>query len=617
MAMASSKDAKRSDPRKQGKFIDGGDRVPLVNEIIFYYLMFVSLTLPNIIFSGVGWFDTLHIMKWTFAMVPIALVCLIGGLKLVIFGPERTDFKLDAFALIWLFMLAYISIQPLWVRHIMSWSTYYKEWFFFACLIGAYVFCYNLFKDRSYLRLCLFCSCINAAANAIFAELLFYSLNGPFPFIMNVPGNYIGNTGQQNMFGLWMSIALANGVYLHMTSDFKKPGFGEKFYNYANLLMIAVNAWGLWNSTSRSAAMGLFTAMIILAVMVHRAHDKTSMRKIGQSLAIVLIMLAATVIVGNIYPNRPANALLGKTLDMFENAGNVANRREIWITSWEVVKSDPIRGVGIGQYKWHYLEGQRRAFVTHPEMKWQFTYWAHNEYLQWFAEFGIFGLVLLLALGAWWLWCFRKALIAEKISSECMWACAMLFLIFADAILTRPFHRIENAVWISLAFAIANRELLPYSFKWSEIKHASIYRIFGIFAAAISLVALFFLASGLRGDQYLWRSTRTRDAGLQRYLIDEALRLPMARDDAEQQYAYHLMAVATATRKRDDWNKALVQLYRTYTIRPQAKQLIEIINLARQLGNTEILNKAVIYLQPNVPATPGAQSPDKPQSGSR
>lgn len=610
MTKASAKAPNRGGAGKNYDYPNGGN-IPLVDKAIFYYLMFVSLALPNIIFSGIGWFDTLHIMKWAFAMVPVAIICLIGGLKLGIFGPQRTDFKLDSFALIWLLMLGYISIQPLWVRHIMSWSTYFKEWFFFACLIGAYIFSYNLFKDKSYFRLALFCSCVNAAANAIFAELLFYNLNGPFPFIMNVPGNYIGNTGQQNMFGLWMSIALANGIYLYITSDFKKSGLGSRCFNYANFLMMCINAWGLWNSTSRSAVAGLLAGMVIMAVMLHRYHNRAAMLKLGQSFILLIVMLAATVIVGTVYPNRPANMLLGKTLDMFENTGNIANRREIWITSWEVVKSDPIRGVGIGQYKWHYLDGQRRAFVTHPEMKWQFTYWAHNEYLQWFAEFGILGLALLVAVGLWWLWCFRKALMAEKISSECMWASAMLFLIFCDAILTRPFHRIENAVWISLAFAIANRELLPYNLKWFEIKSSAVYRVFGIFAAVVSVAALCFLTSGLMGDQYLWRSVRTNNAGLQRYLVAQALKLPMARDDAEQQYAYHLIAVASSTRKRVDWEKALSQLYKSFTIRPQAKQLIEIVNIARQLNNREILSKVMIYLQP-APPVPPVLSRDRP-----
>lgn len=96
---------------------------------------------------------------------------MIGGSMLGIFGPERTDFKLDAFGLVWLLMLVYITVQPMWVN-ITSWSTYAKEWFFFATLWGAYLFCYNLFKDSGYHKVILWAANLNAAINIIFAELL-------------------------------------------------------------------------------------------------------------------------------------------------------------------------------------------------------------------------------------------------------------------------------------------------------------------------------------------------------------------------------------------------------------------------------------------------------------
>ena len=66
-----------------------------VSNKIFYLLTFVSLGLPNLVFSGLGWFDTLHIMKWSSAMVPIALISMIGGLSLALYGNELTDFKIE------------------------------------------------------------------------------------------------------------------------------------------------------------------------------------------------------------------------------------------------------------------------------------------------------------------------------------------------------------------------------------------------------------------------------------------------------------------------------------------------------------------------------------------
>lgn len=80
---------------------------------LFFCLAFISLALPNLIFSGPRFFDTLHIMKWVFAMIPVAVMAIVGGVRLCFYGAGRTGFRLDSFGLLWLGMLIYISIQPL------------------------------------------------------------------------------------------------------------------------------------------------------------------------------------------------------------------------------------------------------------------------------------------------------------------------------------------------------------------------------------------------------------------------------------------------------------------------------------------------------------------------
>lgn len=294
-----------------------------------------------------------------------------------------------------------------------------------------------------------------------------------------------------------------------------------------------------------------------------------------------------------------AYALINKTMDMVMNTSSFGKRRDIWKTSWTIFMEHPIKGVGIGHYKWHYLEGQKIALQKYPEIKWQFTYWAHNEYIQWFAEFGIFGAIMLLWTAGWWLWKFIRHITQKKILSlEASWACAMLFLILFDAIFSRPFHRIENVVWLSFAFAIANRELLPLSYNWSEVRHTSIYRLLGCFIAVISITGLVFLASGLVGDKYLRKAFNTQNAQIQAESISIARRLPMSKDDAEEQYAYHLIAVAKVTHKRKDWDNAVDQLYRSYVIRPKAKQLMELISLSSQIQKKELIEVLVPYLPP-------------------
>lgn len=576
--------------------------VHAVHPMIFYFLMFVSLGLPNLIYSGISWFDTLHIMKWTFAMVPVAIISVVGGISLALYGNDRTDFKIDLFGFLWLIMLGYISIQAVWVN-ITSWSTFMKEWFFFATLTAIYIFSFNLFKDARAHRTVLWIANINAGINVIFAELLIRNMNGPFPFIMNVPGNYIGNTGQQEMFGLWMAMAVMNGIYLNAAYSEVSDGLTRNMrractIRYMNLGLLALNSWGMWNSTTRAGFLSLITGTLIISLIFKQNDRKQMLKKVGQGVAIVVLMLALNIGMSYFGFGR-AYALINKTMDMVMNTSTFGKRRGIWKTSWAIFMEHPIKGVGIGHYKWHYLEGQRLAFQKDPDMEWQFTYWAHNEYLQWFAEFGIFGVIMLISAAVWWIWRFIKSLSQKKmLSLEASWACAMLFLILFDAVFSRPFHRIENVVWLSFAFAIANRELLPLSYTWSEVRYTSIYRVLGIFICTISVFGLVFLWNGLAGDKYLRYAADTDRAELQAEYIKKAMSKAMTRDEAEEQYANHLMAVAKVTRDPQDWANAINQMYRSFTIRPQAKQLMELLNLARQIRNQELLKALVPYLPP-------------------
>ena len=601
---------------KSKKFKQGADggllgsgSVPFVPSWIFYPLIFISLALPNLIYSGTGWFDTLHIMKWAWTMVPIALLSLIGGGMLAVYGSERTGFRLDLFGWIWLGLLAFVSIQPFWAD-IFSRSTYMKEWFFFATLLAAYIFCYNLFDSEKTLRCLLWLANLNAAVNIVFAELLIRDMNGIFPLIMNVPGNYIGNTGQQEMFGLWMAMAAMNGIFLHLA--YFQMSDKYKIYKYANMFMLAFVSWGLWNSTTRAGVLSLLTGIIILSTIIWNCKPRRLLKQVGIASLIVIFMLVMNIATGYFGWSRSYD-FLNKTSDMFMSGGNIGGRREIWITSWNVVKEHPLAGVGLGHYKWHYLEGQREAFVTHPEMKWQFTFWAHNEYLQWLAEFGLFGALILLGAAVWWIWSFIQALRQKKdLSYSAIWGCCFVFLIWFDAIFSRPFHRIENVIWLSLAFALSNRQLLPESLSFTEIRHKVVYRLLGFFLAAVAVMGMVFLYSGCMADKDLRAAAQTTNASLQRYRIDQALKSSMERDEAGEQLAYHLLAVANVTKKPEDLAAGIMQLYKSFRTRPQAKQLMELLSLAQRTNNQALLSELVRYLKPSsYQVRPGAHPVSK------
>ena len=106
--------------------------------------------------------------------------------------------------------------------------------------------------------------------------------------------------------------------------------------------------------------------------------------------------------------------------------------------------------------------------------------------------------------------------------------------------------------------------------------------------------------------------SETTNASLQRYRIDQALKSSMERDEAGEQLAYHLLAVANVTKKPEDLAAGIMQLYKSFRTRPQAKQLMELLSLAQRTNNQALLSELVRYLKPSsYQVRPGAHPVSK------
>ena len=207
--------------------------VPLVPAWLLMPLWFISLASPNLIYSGVNFADTLHILKWTVTGVPVAVAVLIAGLRFLRYGAKRIQIKFDAFAIIWALILIYCALQPLWVD-IKSPTAFALEMVCFVTVWAFYVISVSSFPDWG-LRPVLILANLNACINVMFAELQIRNMNnfaflkGTFfsdliqysSIILPTPGNYIGNTAQQNMFGLWVAVSVLGAVYLYVYDAWK------------------------------------------------------------------------------------------------------------------------------------------------------------------------------------------------------------------------------------------------------------------------------------------------------------------------------------------------------------------------------------------------------------
>lgn len=639
-------------------------RLPLVPPALLVPLWFAALALPNLVYSGVSFYDTLHIMKWTVAGLPVAAALLVAGWRLALYGRERIDFGIDLFGVLWAVLLAYCVAQPAWVG-IASFTTLVHELICFAAVWAFYVVTVASFPNRA-LRPLLWLANVNAAVNVLFAELQIRNLNDlaflrdvPLlggladlsALILPTPYNYIGNTAQQNMFGLWMAVCVMSSVYLYVAYAVTPSGKRRHpAVTALNLLLMAVNTWGLWNSTSRSGILSLFVGLVVLGLVVLAHFGRDYAKRLG-----LVVLLFAAVLGGAMLVNRArAVELVAKTMDMVQDTASVGGRRGIWTTSWTMFRQHP-QGVGVGQYKWHYLEAQREAFKTR-DYTWQYTHWAHNEFLQWFCETGVVGGVLLLLMfGLWFLAFFdkifnRKVLFSflvllgicvvlffsghfgrgkqfviavcslclviawrkklfrsvlaqdachtPRLSLEVVWGGALVALIAFNALWTRPFHRIENILWLALAFAVTNREVLKGRLGWRTAFSGGFTRLIGVAFAAASVAGVVYLGSGIEGNLLLRQALSTRSATAQRALLERAARHPMVRADALKNLGYHYLQVGEQTNDVQTMGRGFGLLWQHFRTEPHSEDMSVLLQWAQRLQQVEILKELVSFLKP-------------------
>jgi O-antigen ligase len=568
--------------------------LPLVPAAVLAPLWCISLALPNLVYSGVYWYDTLHLIKFFVAGVPVGIAAAVAGARLVLYGRKRIDFKVDLFGAIWLGLLAYVALQQLWTP-IWSKVSFVQELICFAAVWAFYIISWNSFPNRT-IRPLLWLANLNAAVNVVFAELQIRDLNGFTRLILPTPGNYIGNTGQQNMFGLWMAICVMSSIYLYVA--YATTPSGTKRHpavTVLNLLLMGINLWGLWNSTSRSAIFSLAVALVVLAFVTLRQFGRDYAVRLAHVIVLFLLVLGGAMAVNH---DRAAG-LIAKTVDMVQNAETVGGRDGIWATSLAMFKMYPWRGVGLGQYKWHYLEAQREMFKTSPDRKWQYTHWAHNEFLQWFCEGGIAGGAFLTAL--WGLWGASLLVMLkrrEHVALEVIWACSLIALISFNAIWTRPFHRIENILWLSLAFALSNRDILAALVPVKTFGKAILVRLCGLLLLAGSCGGFYYLGDGMVGDRLIRRALSTQDALLQRALLEQASKHFMVRNDAFKNLGYHYIQVGEQTQNVDAMSQGVQLLWQHFLLEPHSEELRVLIDWAQRFQKIEILQLLASYLKP-------------------
>jgi len=113
----------------------------------------------------------------------------------------------------------------------------------------------------------------------------------------------------------------------------------------------------------------------------------------------MLILLSGIVLISGFFYWQTGSGRLNSMIDLSQRS-SVSVRLEVWRIGWEMVRQNPVWGVGLGNFEEKYLEVA--PLVFHPPTEWQMLH-AHNWYLHTWIEMTFFGLgCLLLIILVWW-----------------------------------------------------------------------------------------------------------------------------------------------------------------------------------------------------------------------
>lgn len=276
---------------------------------------------------------------------------------------------------------------------------------------------------------------------------------------------------------------------------------------------VALGAWALWVQRGAKQALLMMVAAASVALsffcetrapfflaplalvglwvfdVLFRLYSE---QKVGVVSYVIGAILLVLVFVG------VADAVLGRFLAGFFDNVDSHLRYQIWSFVCEQLPSAPLWGLGAGATEWDIIP------VCNV---WALPNYAHNEYVQVWADYGVIGLLFMLSIIAGHVVQGMRCVASEKVSPHRrgMALVAMLVLVFAAAYATADFPWHSFAL-VSLTAFVCGLLASPFPHirearKWVSSSQAPVVKVLG--EKKICRVLLMFVAAGV-GAWGIW-----------------------------------------------------------------------------------------------------------------
>lgn len=184
------------------------------------------------------------------------------------------------------------------------------------------------------------------------------------------------------------------------------------------------------------------------------------------------------------------------------------------------------------------------------------------------------------------------------IKESAVWGMALVTLITFCGLFTRPFHRIENMVWITLAFALSNREFFTSRLKFECLKTASSRKIFGAIIIISSIAGMIYIWGGIYGNYVLRKALSTSDEQLQLYYLNEAKEYPIVREDTLRNIGYHYMQLGEQKNDPALLTQGFNTLWDEFQREPHSEDISRLLNFAQRYQIEPVIREIASYFKP-------------------
>lgn len=230
----------------------------------------------------------------------------------------------------------------------------------------------------------------------IFLSAVIISLVGISQYLFDIelirqavsPASTFGNKNTASHF-IVLTLPLGIGLFLYTTNQ------KEKYIYILGVLIILIY---LFYTKTRAGwlAVGVEFLVLLIFIILDKIKNKTNF-KLKNQVPIFILLAFVLIAIAN---------LTNKKIDFTANVSSIFSEATIseegnariqsWVNTLEIIKDNPIIGVGLGNWfinypLYHNKAAQGRLFNENSQLR-----YAHNDYLETLAELGIIGFVLIL-----------------------------------------------------------------------------------------------------------------------------------------------------------------------------------------------------------------------------